>query len=268
MYKIISVKTFPALVILLVNLLSILFTGCAPKPKLASDERTPENVLKCAQENELKFETLASLVQLKLEGEKAKFSGTIEFFYQEPGRFSLRPRTPFGIGGFRAAGEGDSLRIYFPGQKEFYQGSLSDLENTSLWSWNIPFDILLEMILNRSGLSDSSLRYAGREEEEFLYELDDKNWLRKYRVDSRRCRLIRSQWTRSENGEVLQIEYADFKKQGTGETPRAIIVRFQTTDKATLKFLERKYNSSIPDRKFDLQIPPDAVQVFFESDRK
>jgi outer membrane lipoprotein-sorting protein len=268
MYKIGSEKISFVYVIFLACLLLILFPGCAPKPRLAPDERTPENVLKCAQENEIKFETLASLVKLKLEGEKAKFSGTIEFFYHEPGRFSLRPRTPFGIGGFRAAGEGDNLTIYFPGQNEFYQGSFSDLENTSLWSWNIPFGVLLEMILNRNGLSDDRLRYAGREENLLLYEFEDENWLRKYWIDSRGCRLTGSQWTRSENGDVLQIEYADFKKQGTGETPKVITVRFQTKDKATLKFLERKYDSPIPSRKFDLQIPLDAVQVFFESDRK
>jgi outer membrane lipoprotein-sorting protein len=268
MYKIGSMKIFPAPVILCLILLSVLVASCAPKPRLTPDERTPENVIKCAQDNELKSETLAALVKLKLEGQETKFSGTIEFFYKEPGAFSLRPRTPFGIGGFRASGDNDSLMIYFPGQNEFFHGSFSDLENTSLWRWNIPLSILLEMILNRSGLSDDRLRYASREEDVLLYELEDENWPRKYWIDSRRCRLTRSQWFRDGKGEVFQIEYADFKKQGTGEVPRTITVRFKTTDKATLKFLERKYNSTIPARKFDMQIPPDAVQVFFESDRK
>jgi len=261
-------KIFPVPVILYLTLLSVLIASCAPKPRLTSDERTPENVLRCALNNDLKFKTLASLVKLKLEGQEAKFSGTIEFFHQEPDKFSLRPRTPFGIGGFRASGEGDSLTIYFPGQNEFFHGSFSDLENTSLWSWNIPFGILLEMILNKNGLSDGRLRYAGREEDVFLYELEDESWWRRYWIDSRRCRITWSQWTWKEDEEFFQMDYTDFKKQGTGEVPRTIVIRFKTTDKATLKFLERKYDSTIPARKFDMQIPPDAVQVFFESDRK
>lgn len=255
-------------VLVLLSLSVFLILACAPKPRLELVDRTPENVLGCALDNQTEYETLACLVRLRLKSQGEKFSGTMEFFFRYPHTFAFHPRTLFGMGGFKATGENDSLIIYFPRQNEFYQGSFSDFRETALWNWKIPLPMVLEMILGKSGLSDGRLRYAGREKDFFLYELKDEGWSKRYWVESRRCRLIKSKWTPNGIGEALEVKYQEFRREGEKEVPRVIIITSKPTDSVTLKFLERRSDRSIPDTKFDLQIPSDARQITFESHRK
>ena len=252
-------------IFVLFGLAGFLMTDCAPKPKLLPEDRTPQNVLRCALGNRVEFDTFACLMKLKLKGEDAKFAGTIEFFYKHAGTFSFHPRTLFGMGMFKAGGTGDSLTIYFPKQNEFYAGSFSDFEKTSLWDWEIPLEILLELILGKGGWSDQPPRYAGRRVDLFSYASEDDAWKKTFLVDSRTCRLIQSWWSAKTGGEYLQIEYKNFKTRYQVDTPYMITIRSRTGDYAQIKFLERKFNSSIPPERFELQIPPDARRVVFES---
>jgi len=238
--------------------------GCAPKPKLLPDDRTPENVLRYEQKNQIEFETFACLMDLKLKGKEAKFSGTVEFFYKHPDTFSFYPRTFFGMGMFKAKGENDSLTIYFPKQNEFYCGSFSDFEKTGLWSWKISLNMLMEMILGRGRLIQEDVRYAGKTADLFLYEFEDENWIKEYWIDPRRCRVTKSRWRQKTDGEFYQIEYKNFIMQNHMEIPKVINIKSQTKNSARIKFLERKFNSSLPPKKFDLKIPPDAKRVTFD----
>jgi outer membrane lipoprotein-sorting protein len=246
-------------------LVGFLIVSCAPKPKLLPENRTPENVLRCAQKNQIEFETFACLMDLKLKGKEAKFSGTIEFFYKRPDTFSFYPRTFFGMGMFKARGEDDSLTIYFPKQNEFYRGSFSDFEKTGLWSWKISLDMLLKMILGRDGLIEENARYTGNTKDLFLYEYEDENWIKEYWIDSRICRLTKSLWKQKRDGEFYQIEYKNFTTQNHIEIPKVISIKSRTKESARIKFLERKFNPPLPPKKFELKIPPDAKRVDFET---
>ena len=262
-------KTFVSgFILAFLALAGFLTFGCAPKPKLSPDDRTPENVLRCAQKNQIEFETFACLMNLKLKGKEAKFSGTVEFFYKHPDTFSLYSRTFFGMGGFKAKGEDDSLTIYFPKQNEFYRGSFSEFEKTGLWGWEISLDVLLDMILGKGGLIEEDARYVGNTEELFLYKVEEGNWVKEYWIDSRRCRLIKSQWVQKSDGASYQIEYKNFTKHDQKEIPKVINIKSQTKDSARIKFLERKFDFPIPEKKFELRIPPDAVRVDFETPQK
>jgi hypothetical protein len=246
-------------------LTAILFASCAPKPKLLPEQITPENVLRCTLQNQMEFETLACLVKMKIKGPKAKFSGTVEFLFKNPGTFVFYPRTLFGIGGFRAKGEEDSLTIYFPRRNEFFRGSFSDFDESSPLEWNLPLHLLLQMILGRSGLSNGETKYAGREGDIFHYGLENDTWQISYWVDSRRCRLTKARWARQEDGNVFEAEYDGFKRKGLVEIPSVILIRSQPGYSAILKFLERKFDKPLADDLFDLRIPSDAVRVTFES---
>ena len=246
-------------------LAGFLIMSCGPKPKLLPQNRTPENVLRCAQENQIEFETFACLMNLKLKGKEAKFSGTVEFFYKHPNTFSLYPRTFFGMGMFKVIGIDDSLTIYFPKQNEFYSGSFSDFQKTGLWSWEISLDVLLDMILGRGGLSEENMRYVGNTEGLFLYKFEDENWIKECWIDPRRCRLTKSRWRPKREREIYQIEYKNFTRYDHVEIPKVISIKSRTKDSARIKFIERKLNPPLPPKKFELKIPPDAVRVTFES---
>ncbi|MGB7062523.1 MAG: DUF4292 domain-containing protein [Candidatus Zixiibacteriota bacterium] len=255
---------------------AFLILGCAPKPKIPLEDRTPRNVLECALENQVGFEALACLLNLKLQGEEGKFSGTVEFFYRYPDTFSLYPRTFLGIGGFKAMGEGDSLTIYFPKRNEYYRGSFSDFEESGLWAWGISLDMLLDVILGRSEFAAENGEYSGSTEDLFLYKTEEEGWIREYWVDSKRCRVVRSLWTQKEGDEWYRIEYKDFTTYITTEfrsdtefrnrdieIPSEIRVESGANDSARLKFRERKFNSSIPSNRFQINIPADAERVVF-----
>jgi hypothetical protein len=249
--------------------LFILFVaGCGPKPKLLPQERTPDGVLSCALRNQIEFDTFATLLNLKLKGEEGKFSGTIEFFYRHPDSFSFYPRTLFGIGAFRAAGEGDSLTIYYPKQKEFYSGSFSELEETELWSWDIPLDLLVDMIITGRESVDPNVHLIQVSKDLFLYGVEDENWIREYWIESQRCRLTESRWVQKGNGESYQVEYKNFATRGKVDLPRIITIKSRSGDSVRIKFLERRFNPSLSQKRFELKIPPDAKRVVFEGKKQ
>jgi hypothetical protein len=242
-----------------------LIIGCAPKPKLLPQNKTPENVWRCALKNNVEFQTLACLLDLKLKGKEAKFSGTVEFFYDSSGTFAFYPRPVFGVEMFKASGKDDSLTIYFPRENQYYFGSFSDLEKTKFWSWKIPLKILLDMFLGRGGLIEENVKYVSNSKDLFSYRFEDENWIKEYWVDACRCRLKRSQFTQKSGGEVYQIEYRNFETYDQIEIPRVVKMRSIAKESAQIEFLERRFNSPIPEKKLKLQIPPDAKRVDFES---
>ncbi len=250
---------------MVLGLTSFLISSCAPKPKLLPENRTPQNVLRCALENKIEFETLACLMDLKLKGEEAKFGGTVEFFYKKPNTFSLYPRTFFGMGRFVVRGEDDSLTIYFPKQNEFYRGSFSDFQKTELWSWKISLEMLLDEILGGGGLTEENARYVGNRKDLFLYKCEDEYWIKEFWIDSRRCRLTKSRWVKKTDGESCQIEYRNFTTQHGMDVPKVINIESTKRESARIKFMERKFDLPLPPKKFELEIPSDARQVTFET---
>jgi hypothetical protein len=242
----------------------LLVAGCGPKPKLLPEERTPEGVLGCALQNRIEFDTFAALLNLKLKGNEGKFSGTIEFFYRQPDYFSFYPRTLFGIGAFKAAGKGDSLIIYYPKQKEFYRGNFSELEKTELWSWDIPLDLLVDMILAGSESVNPDAHIIQAKKDRFQYGFEDEDWIREYWIESHRCRLTESRWVKNGDGESYQVEYENFTTRYQSDLPQLITIKSRSGDWVRIKFLERRFNPSLSPAKFQLEIPPDAKRVVFE----
>ncbi|MGB8656209.1 MAG: DUF4292 domain-containing protein [Candidatus Zixiibacteriota bacterium] len=255
----------PAAGLYLSVLLGFLLLGCAPKPRLLPENRTPEGVLKCARENRIQLQTFACLANLKLKDKEAGFSGTVEFYYQAPGEFAFYPRSLFGMDLFKAKGENDSLTIYFPKENEYFRGSFSDFEKSRLWSGKIAFTVLLDVILGRDGLMEQSVRYEGSSEDLFLFKSEDDSWAREYWVDPGRCRLKKSTLVPKGEERSYQIEYRDFARYDQAEMAKSIRIKSGQKESAQITFLERRFNLTIPPRKLELQIPPDAKPVIFEN---
>jgi hypothetical protein len=247
---------------------TLLVAGCGPKPKLLPEERTPDGVLDCALQNKIEFDTFAALLNLKLKGQEGKFSGTIEFFYRHPDSFSFYPRTLFGIGAFKAAGKGDSLTIYYPKQKEFYRGNFSELEETELWSWDIPLDLVVDMILSGREQVNPDVHIIQAKKDRFQYGFEDEDWIREYWIESHRCRLTESRWVKKGNGESYQVEYENFTTRYRSDLPRIITIKSGSGDWVRIKFLERKFDPSLSPRKFVFEVPPDAKRIIFERRKK
>jgi outer membrane lipoprotein-sorting protein len=250
-------------------LTTFLIFSCAPKPRILPEKRTPQNVLKCAVGNQIKFETFACIVNLKLKGEKAKFSSTVEFFYRSPDLFAFYPRSFWGTDIFKAKGEKDSLTIYFPNDNEFYRGDFSDFEKSELWSSKIDFKTVLEIITGENNLNEKDVLYMGQEKNHFIYKFEDERWIKQYSIDFRKCRLIRSIWADKKRGEVYEIEYKSFVTFQDVELAKIIEIKSSTKESvygesAKIKFIERKFDISIPEKKFQFEIPPDAKRVTFE----
>jgi hypothetical protein len=260
-------------------LTAFLIINCAPKPKILPEDRTPQNVLRCAARNQMKFETFACIMNLKLKGGKTKFSGTVEFFYKPPELFSFYPRSFWGANIFKAKGEDDSLTLYFPNDNEYYRGNFFDFEKSALWGLNIDLKTLLKIITGEDGLSEGHTLYRGKDKKNFIYESEDERWLKLYWIDSKRCRLTKTLWTDKKSREVYQIEYKNFitfpMDPANQDVESAKIIEIKSSGKKTvpgesakIKFIERKFNLPIPEKKFQLKIPPDAKRVTFEPEQK
>lgn len=245
-----------------------LILNCAPKPKILPEERTPQNVLKCAVRNQIEFETFACIMNLKLKGEKMKFSSTVEFFYKSPDLFSFYPRSFWGTNIFKAKGEDDSLTLYFPNDNEYYTGNFSDFEKSALWGLDIDLKTLLKIITGENDLSEEGLVYAEQDKNNFIYKFEEERWTKQYWIDFKRCRLTQSEWTDKIRGEVYRIEYKNFVSFQDMELARIIEVKSRIKESARIKFIERKFNLPIPEKKFQLKIPPDAKRVTFEPKQK
>lgn len=239
----------------------LIITDCAPIPKILPQDRTPENVLRCARQNTVEFTSLAGLLDLQLKGKAAKYSGTVEIYYQAPDTFAFYPRSFFGMNIFEALGQDDSLTVYFPKENQYFAGKYSDLENTRLWSWQIPFRLLSDLILGKEGLSDSDLVYFHSTGDWFGYKSEDENWIKEYYVDAAKCRLTQSRLTRKENGEYYLIDFKSYRRYGKSEKPAMVKIVSSTGDVASVKFREMKFDFSVPERKLRLQIPSDSKKV-------
>jgi hypothetical protein len=245
-------------------LTAFLIFNCAPKPKILPEERTPQNILKCAVRNQVKFETFACILNLKLKGEKAKFSSTIEFFYKSPDLFSFYPQSFWGANIFKAKGENDSLTLYFPNDNEFYKGNFSNFEKSALWGLKMDLKTLLKIITGENNLSEKDVLYVRQEENRFIYKSEDERWIKEYWIDFKKCRLTRSVWTDKKGGGVYEIEYKSFVAFEDVELPKIIEIKSNAKESARIKFIERKFNLLIPEKKFQLEIPPDAKRISFE----
>ena len=245
-----------------------LIINCAPKPKILPEERTPQNVLICAVRNQMEFETFACIMNLNLKGTKTKISGTVEFFYKSPDLFSFYPRSFWGANTFRAKGEDDTLTIYFPNDNEYHIGSFFDFEKSALWGLKIDLRTFLEIITGKDGLSEEDVHYAGKDKNSFIYESENERWVKRYWVDFGRCRVTKSLWMDKKCGEAYQIEYKNFAKLQEVELAKTIQIKSSAKEDAKIKFIERKFNLPIPEKKFQLKIPPDAKRITFESKQK
>jgi outer membrane lipoprotein-sorting protein len=252
----------------LVTFTAFLILNCAPKPKILPEERTPQNVLKCAVRNQLKFETFACIMNLKLKGEKAKFSSTVEFFYKSPDLFSFYPRSFWGADIFKAKGEDDTLILYFPNANEFYKGGFSDFEKSELWGLKIDLKTLLRLIIGENSLSEKDVLYTGQDKNNFIYRFENERWIKQYWIDFKKCCLIKSLWTDKNRGEVYQIENKDFVTFQDVRLPKIIEIKSGAKESAKIKFIERKFNLPIPEKKFQIKIPPDAKRITFEPKQK
>jgi len=245
-----------------------LIINCAPKPKILPEERTPQNVLKCALRNQIEFETFACIMNLKLKGTKTKFSGTVEFFYKSSDLFSFYPRSFWGANAFRAKGEDDTLTIYFPNDNEYYIGNFFDFEKSALWGLKIDLRTFLEIITGKDGIGEEDVRYTGQDKNSFIYESENERWIKRYWVDFGRCRVTKSLWTDKKWDEAYQIEYKNFAKLKEVELARIVKIKSNAKENIQIKFIERKFDLPIPEKKFQLKIPPDAKRVVFEPKQK
>ena len=88
--------------------------------------------------------------------------------------------------------------------------------------------------------------------------------IKQHWIDFNKCRLMKSTWTDKKCDEVYQIEYKNFSTFEDVELARTIKVESSGNESAQIKFVERKFDFPIPEKKFQLRIPPDAKRVIFE----
>ena len=166
-----------------------------------------------------------------------------------------------GINVFKALGEGDSLIIYFPKENQYFTGNYSDLENTRLWSWKIPFRVLLDLISGKMGTMEPNVQYVSQTDDLFVYRYEDENWIKEHYVDAGRCRLTKSRLTQKANGDYYQIEYRNYSKYDDKEMPKVVKIVSSSQDIVSIKFWEWKFDLQIPETKFKLQIPSDSKRL-------
>lgn len=243
----------------------LLIVNCAPKPRVLPLDRTPENVLQCVLKNKIEFTSQACLLNFQLKGKEAKFSGEVEIFYQAPDSFAFYPRSFLGADIFKAGGADDTLTIYFPRENQYFSGRISDLENTQFWSWNIPFRMLLDLILGKEGLMEPQAQFISKTGKYFVYRYEDENWIKEYHVDDGKCRLVKTSLTQKPSGDNYQIDYKGYKKYDSNEVPRAMKIISSSQENALIKYEERKFNVSIPTAKLRLQIPADSKRASLKS---
>ncbi len=253
------------LVLLVLIAIGLLIINCAPKPKLLPQDRTPENVLQCVLKNRIDFTSQASLLDLQLKGKEAKFSGEVEIYYQAPDSFAFFPRTFLGADIFKAAGADDILTIYFPRENQYFSGKISGLENTRLWSWNIPFRTLLDLILGKEGWMEPQAEFIGKTEKYFVYRYEDTNWVKEYHVNAVRCRLVETSLTHKPDGALYRIDYKSYTRYDNYEIPIIVKIVSSNRETAMIKYQERKFDITLPATKLRLQIPADSKRVDLKS---
>ncbi len=93
--------------------------------------------------------SFAAILNLKGDTKKGKVKMNLELFYESPDRLIFYPRSSWGSGFFKAKVSQDIILIYFPQDEKYYKNNLNNFQNDLNWGWEIGFEELMEIIVDK-----------------------------------------------------------------------------------------------------------------------
>jgi hypothetical protein len=238
-----------------------LLLNCFParKIKIPEEMRTPDKVLAQLLEQEERIKSVAAMLNFEIKG-AGKLKGELELFYREPDEFVFHSHSFWGSSILQGKLENDSILLYFPTKDEYYFDSYQNFSETKFWKWEIELKALLNLAVGKSGIKKEA-RFTEKQKSYFLFSQEDKEFW----VNGENLNLDKAVWFIPENSDTLLVFYRKYKNWNDFSWPNAIEVKLlSSNESAKIKFEEMQINSSIPDKKWEIQIPSDANRVEIE----
>lgn len=184
--------------------------------------------------------TYAALLRVKLKRDRKVDDFRVEIFSRQNDQLSLYVRGFLGSAVLKAVVSGDTFECFFPREKRFYRGLVSDLETGSLSGSQHIIDLLLTF-------------YQGG------YELSDgEAWRTQVKKGGKNYRL--------KMVDTLHALRFESKLRSQEEFPylRAETIKLESHNRsfmANIAIQSSSFNRTIPEEKFALNIPETAVAL-------
>lgn len=245
---------------------SVVFLNCFPARRLTPPQQVdPERVLGDLRLNEGDLHSAALSLEFKFSGKGRRFSTQAEVFYQQPEAFTVYFKSNSYLNVFKSVIRNDSVFFYLPERNEYYLDSYERFSETKGWEWGIGLKDFLNLIVGKNGLEKAPLRFVKSEKNDLVFVSEDEFWERKFWVDQRKKQLTKSEWTGKNNGQILRIDYKNYKDYEGRKLPSFLQIKIPS-ERETLKvrFKKRKINLPISEKRFRLTIPQDAQRVWLK----
>src|SRR4030067_3197807 len=107
------------------------------------------------------IESLAAILNIKVDTKKGKVKLNLELFCKNPDHLIFYPRTSWGSGFFKAKVSQDTILIYFPKDEKYYKNNLNSFQKDLNWGWEIKFQELMEIIVDKkiNSLPSAEVQY-------------------------------------------------------------------------------------------------------------
>ncbi len=226
---------------LLLILIALLASGCAAGlATFAGDEATVK-LQHFATRQAAEMETFGALLRVKIAREGKIDDLRAELFSRGDSLLSIYVRGFLGKSVFKAVLAGEALTVYFPDQRQHFQGRRDDLASGSLADAGHLIDLLLT-------LAAGQVPVPGHDD--WQYQVANRKGLLELRAtDLRFAHQFTLRWqTDVENFPYTRLERLDW-------------VSDDEALRLNLRALDQHYNREIPDSKFVLEISSSSTAI-------
>ena len=235
----------------------LIIVSCTPSPNLENESSRSDyiNMLKSRSQQ---FHSAADLIDLRVNDGREKFSVITELYFAGDS-VGFYGRGYLGKGTFKGAIIDGTVTVYFRDANEYFQNSIDklNLDADCARPGEVLFYVLSLLSGNKSNVSEDKTALITKNKLEY----HDKRFYRtvylKNRTYPKREKLIDPAC-----GDSIMVRYMSFDNDFPYYRVRDILYHNEPNDFRAKGFIrEQKFNIDLPERKFRLNIPADAVRI-------
>jgi outer membrane biogenesis lipoprotein LolB len=200
-------------------------------------------------------------IDLRIDGIRQKGSGALFWRQGGPLKLDVSDRL-LGIGVLSALTSHDSLAVYLPRENRFLQGQAADVLYT-ITGVDVSYYDLDRAVLGIPNLAAADTGRVTRFEtrsDTLHVEILDPLWTRNLLFHASTGVLLEERVTTPGGAPLSARRLSDYRIAGGVPLPRTIRIR-QGDDRITLRYNRRDVNTPLPDARFRLNLPSDALDL-------
>ena len=200
-------------------------------------------------------------INMRIDGVKQK--GFAVLFYRSPGELKIEIKDALlGYGVLSARAQGDSLAVYLPRTNHYLEGPSEDVLRAITGVNLAPYGVrhALLGLVNLSQLNLPRIGDFASHPDSLIVEIIEPLWTRRLRFDPRAAVLLEERVYTPDGLLTSRRILSEYRRQNGVVLPGTMEM-IQGNDRIRIQVASRKVNSGVPERRFQLKVPGDAIRL-------